>query len=137
MFTVLPSLSTPLPSTATACATGDGLSIVIVTLPAFALSFDLSNLSWPLGSAGSLRLLRGPAALVPPVVGGGVWAAVVVSLEELSELELSSLPQPATAKAATAAQSAAADVMFGFIGSSPARVCLYYLRALPGLGSRV
>src|SRR3954447_21480478 len=75
MFTVLPSLSTPLPSTATACATGDGLSIVMVTLPAFALSFDLSNLSWPLGSAESLRLLEAPPAELPPLeplrLGGG------------------------------------------------------------------
>src|SRR4051812_13213106 len=123
MFTVAPSLSTPLPSTATACATGDGLSIVIVTLPALALSVVLSNLSWPLGSAASLSLLDAPPpdALPPPeplVLGGGVWAAVVVSLEEPPELELSSLPHPATAKAATAAQSAAAGVTFSFIGLS-------------------
>src|SRR4051812_1754381 len=138
MFTVLPSLSTPLPSTATACATGDGLSIAIVTLPALALSLLLSNLSWPLGSALSFRLVDAPPPPPPdPLVlgaGAGVLEAVV-SLEELELLELLSLPQPATAKAATAAQSAPADETFSFIGSSRGRVRLF-LRTCPRRGSR-
>jgi hypothetical protein len=45
MLTVLPTLLTPLPSTAIACCTGEGLSSVIVTLPALALSVVLSNFS--------------------------------------------------------------------------------------------
>src|SRR3954468_3104032 len=114
MPTVSPSLSTPLPSTATACGTGDGLSIVIVTLPALALSDDLSNLSCPLSSAASWRFEDAPPppplALGAGVRAGGAWAAGSLSvrlLEPLSLLELSSLPQPATAKPARAAQSAA------------------------------
>src|SRR3954470_21541533 len=137
MPTVWPSLSTPLPSTATACGTGDGLSIVIVTFPALALSDALSNLSWPLSSAASWRLLEAPPLLAEGVVGG-FWAVVslaVVSLvaPPLSLLELSSLPQPATARAATAAQSAA-DGTIGFIWrASPGRcervACLFLRRA--------
>src|SRR3954447_25146521 len=109
MPTVWPSLSTPLPSTAAACGTGDGLSIVIVTLPAFALSDDLSNLSCPLSSAASWRFEEAPPplALGAGVLAGGVWAVVPLVApppEPLSLLELSSPPQPATAKAARAAQ---------------------------------
>src|SRR3954471_20301689 len=138
MSTVLPSLSTPLPSTATACATGEGLSIVIVTLPAFVLSLSLSNLSWPLGSAATLRLLDAPPPpLEPLVLGGGAGVvSAVVSLEELEELELSSLRQPATAKAAAAAQSAAADETFSFIGPPVVECVFNYLRARAQLGSR-
>src|SRR4051812_49860739 len=114
MFTVWPSLSTPLPSTATACATGDGLSIVMVTLPAFALSLLLSNLSCPLGSALSFRLLDAPPPPPPdPLVLGGVAGVVeaVLSLArgELAELGVSSLPQTAPAKAPAASQRAPAD----------------------------
>src|SRR3954466_11132145 len=118
MPTVWPSLSTPLPSTATACGTGDGLSIVIVTLPALALSDDLSNLSCPLSSAASFRFEEAPPPppLAAGVEGGGVCAAVslVAPPLELLLLELSSLPQPATARAARAEQSAAVGTI-GFI----------------------
>src|SRR3954453_14733545 len=105
MPTVEPFLSTPLPSTAIACGTGDGLSIVIVTLPALPSSVVLSNLSWPLSSAASCRFDPPPPPLALGAGGGAGFWAVVLLVAELLEpvsLLLSLLPQPATAKAATA-----------------------------------
>jgi hypothetical protein len=76
------------------CGTDDGLSIVIVTVPALAESDDLSNLRLPLGSA--LRLRFEPLA-----AGAGVLAGAGVELapEEL----LPPPPQPAAARAVAAA----------------------------------
>jgi hypothetical protein len=89
--------------------------MVIVTLPAFALSDALSNFSCPPGSADSVRFEEAP----PPelVVGFGACAAVVSLLEELLELLLLP-PQPATASAASAAHSAADGRVNFMIGSS-------------------
>src|SRR4051794_9960968 len=108
MPTVSPFLSTPLPSTAIACWTGEGLSIVMVTLPALALSDDLSNLSWPLESAATWRLVDAPP---PPLDGAGAGVEEApVSVEALVS-DLLSLPQPATASVARAEQSRAEGVV--------------------------
>src|SRR5882724_4261802 len=122
-MTVLPSMSTPLPSTAIACGTGAGLFIVMVTLPAVASSLALSNLSAPLGSADSLRSLAPPPDAPPlPVVsvdvvsvvaGGGAAALVSLVAELLDELSLL-LPQPVTTRA-PAAIVASMIVSFAFI----------------------
>ena len=88
---------------------------MIVTLPALVLSEVLSNLSWPLESAASWRLLEAPP---PPlelagfgvVVAGAAAAVVLVDAVELFELELLLLPQPATASAASAAQHESAQL---------------------------
>src|SRR5215210_2062225 len=139
MPTVLPSLSRPLPSIETACFTGEGLSTVIVTLPALALSEGLSKFSWPLSSAEIFRVEEAPAP-PPDGAGAGAGACCAVVSDEAppeSELDLSSLPQPATARVARAAHSAAAGT-FGFIKSSDGRcgVSRVFLRTSPKSGSR-
>jgi hypothetical protein len=58
--------------------------------------------------------------LEPLVEGGGVCDAAV-SLDELLELDLLSLPQPPTARARSAAKTAA-DERFSFMESSVDRV---------------
>ena len=65
--TVLPLWSTPLPLIDTLCDSDDGFAIVIVTLPALALSLFVSNLSW-LASALILSALAPPAD--PPDAAG-------------------------------------------------------------------
>src|SRR3954467_3414298 len=118
----------PLPSTAIACATGDGLSIVIVTLPAFALSDFLSNLSCPLEWAATVRLddpLAPPpfwAFLVPPPGVGAVFAGAGAGWA-LDELDLLlELPHPVTTSATRAAHRAAART-FVFMGGPPVVGC--------------
>src|SRR4051794_18090647 len=76
----------------------------IVTLPDFALSELLSNLSWPLGSAESLSV---PLAAPPPDVVGVllVVAGAAGVLDELLLLLSLLLPQPATARAATSTKA--------------------------------
>src|SRR5690349_10731774 len=102
-FTVGPVWLTPLPSIATPCGTADGLSIVIVTLPAFALSDDLSNLRAPLGSAESLRLpLEAPA---PELLLGWVLVVAGAAVVDVVLLLLLLLPHPATARAAASARA--------------------------------
>src|SRR3954453_23655780 len=138
IWTVLPCLSTPLPSTAIAWGTGEGLSIVIVTLPPFALSDGLSNLSWPLESAAIVRFepLLALFPALPPLlpdpdvdVGAGAgagWAVV--------ELDLLSLPpHPATASAARDASAATAGTV-RFMGP-PWSSSRLVLRTLPESGS--
>ncbi len=90
-WTVLPSWSTPLPSTAMPCGTPllDGLTIFTVTVPAFAVSFVVSKLSPPFGSAVSVTV---DAAPPEPVVAAGVVLAVVVPAGAAAELLLE-LPQ--------------------------------------------
>src|SRR3954451_17942987 len=119
----------PLPSTAIACGTGDGLSIVIVTLPAFALSDFLSNLSWPLESAATVRLVDLPPALapapfwafvVPPPGVGAVEDGVVCAALPVVDL-LSLLPHPAAPHGARAVHSAAAGTL-RFMGEAPSWV---------------
>src|ERR671935_1549325 len=87
----------PLPSTATACVNGDGLLIVIVTVPAFADSDDLLNLRLPLGSADRLSLV-----LAPPL-GAGVLVAAAGVLLALVPVLPPPPPHPAAARAAAAA----------------------------------
>src|SRR3954454_1353093 len=109
LFTTEPSLSMPLPVTPTPCGTLDGLSIVMVTLPAFALSVLLSNFSAPLGSAASLRFGEAPAPpelVVELPVDAGAGVLLVVEVVELLLLD----PQPATPSATTPA--ATANVVF-------------------------
>jgi hypothetical protein len=102
------AFSTPLPSTSTAWGTGDGLSIVIVTLPGFAASVFLSNFSAPLGSAVSFRSCAAP----PPAVGVDSVVSVVLSWELDDPLPeeplslLSSPPQPAATSARPARTAA-------------------------------
>ena len=104
---VLPFWSIPLPSTAIACGTDDGFDIVIVTLPDFALSDDTVNLSWPPGSAESLRLE--PAALP---WGGVVLVGGFAAVTELDVVLVLAffllLPQPVAISAtqATATRTA-------------------------------
>src|SRR5262245_54099749 len=58
--TICPAVSRPSPSIATLCSRFDGFDIVIVTLPAGAVSEVLSNFS-ALLSAASLSVVAGPA----------------------------------------------------------------------------
>ena len=62
--TVLPFSFTPPPLIATSCGTGESFVMSIVTGPAFAASADLSNFSWPEGSAASASLEPPPAGSV-------------------------------------------------------------------------
>jgi hypothetical protein len=87
-----------LPSTAIACESDDGLLIVIVTLPDFALSTFLLNLR-ALGSADRLSLV--PA----PLVDAGVVAAAAGA--ELGVVEVLPPPPPHPAAASAAAAAAA------------------------------
>src|SRR4051812_47396353 len=104
----------------TPCGTWDGLFIVIVTLPAFALRLVVLNLSAPLASAEIFRVLPPPPPLLAGVLaaGAGVLAGVELALEELL---LPPPPHPATAKAAAAAQ-AVIKIGMRITGSSPDRV---------------
>src|SRR5829696_571779 len=113
--TVSPSSSTPLPSISTACGTSEGLSMVIVTLPAFAVSSFLSNLSAPPGSAAMVRFSpppEEPEELSPPPEEPEELSPPPEEPEELEELldeplsladSSSSPPQPANASTAIAA----------------------------------
>ena len=65
--TSLPRSSTPPPSIDTSCGTGESFFMSMVTGPACASSEDLSNFSWPDGSAAS--------ASFSPAAGGVVSAA--------------------------------------------------------------
>src|SRR3954453_11840684 len=111
-WTIWPLLFAPPPLTATPCGTDDGLSIVIVTLPALADSELLSNFSAPLGSAARLRLelaAAPPPDEVEPVapVEPGAPVAPVLPLAAGAELVLDKPPppppQPANARAAMVA----------------------------------
>src|SRR5437763_6040076 len=81
-----------------ACGSDDGLSIVIVTVPALAESDDLLNLRLPLGSA--LRLRFDPA---PLLAGAGVLLAAAGAEAGADELLPPPPPQPAAARAVAAA----------------------------------
>jgi hypothetical protein len=116
----LPTVFTPLPLMATPCGTWEGLAMVIVTLPAFALRAVVLNLRAPLGSAEIFRPLLAAGVLVAGVLaaGAGVLAGVELALEELL---LPPPPQPATARAAAAAPTVR-KIGMRVNGSSPDRV---------------
>src|SRR5437764_6475770 len=102
-FTILPSLSTPLPLTPMPCGTEEGFDMLSVTFPALAVAELLSNLSWPLGSAESFTVpLAAPPPLEVEVVAVEVVAGAAGVLDDVLLLLLL-LPQPATASAATRA----------------------------------
>src|SRR3954453_15440959 len=103
--TVLPSLSTPLPSTAIACGTLDGVAMTIVTFPALVDSESTLNFSAPLGSALS-------ASFEPPPDGaaaGAVACAFGLAVGVVSWL--SDDPQPATSPAAASGTTTASNVL--------------------------
>src|SRR4051812_24091442 len=84
----------------TACGRLEGLAIWSVTLPAFAVSEDLSNFS-ALGSAESL-IVWPPPAEAPPVSAVAVAVAVAAGVLVLADFSLLPPPQPARARAARA-----------------------------------
>ena len=81
------------------CPELDGFFITIVTLPAFADSVDLSNLSWPLASAERSSVWPPPPEL-EGVLEAGAGVLDAAGADEV--LPPPPPPQPATARAAAA-----------------------------------
>src|SRR5437764_6086076 len=98
---MLPVWLTPPPLIDTACGSGDGFNIVMVTVPAFALRLLVLNLSW-LGSA--LIFSAEP----PPAGAAVVDELVLVLVDELLFLDE---PQPATVSATIATKIGVHRVM--------------------------
>src|SRR6476661_7120046 len=83
--------STPLPSMATSCGSGDGFFISSVTSPGLAVSVLLSNLSW-LGSACSDRTV--PALDFGELVGVADGELVGVAFGEPVGVAFAPYPLP-------------------------------------------